>query len=254
MKMTLATELTVREKIISLYCLKCDAAHDTGSLPLVLLNTCNGEGPSVFHKCLGAGCPDFILAAISGLVWENDMAPWYISELHKNYTTCPGLANPYLNLLEKDLIPEIRNYIESEWNTGISYYALAGYSLAGLFAVYSAYRIDLFTRIASASGSFWFPGFLEFVREHRISPRIEKIYFSLGNKENGSKNKLFASVGDHTRELEKAYRADGICTIYEENKGSHFQDTDLRMAKGIRWILEEYAAPPDCRFSRRPYP
>ena len=31
----------------------------------------------------------------------------------------------------------------------------------------------------------------------------------------------------------------GIKTIYEENEGNHFQNADLRMAKGIKWILEQ---------------
>ena len=38
---------------------------------------------------------------------------------------------------------------------------------------------------------------------------------------------------------ENIYHSQGIKTIYEENEGNHFYEPDLRMAKGIKWILKE---------------
>ena len=42
---------------------------------------------------------------------------------------------------------------------------------------------------------------------------------------------------DKTKEIYD-YLSNNINTIYEENQGNHFQDGILRMAKGIKWILE----------------
>ena len=116
--------------------------------------------------------------------------------------------------------------------------AIAGYSLGGLFAIYSVYKTTIFTRIASASGSFWFPKFIAFAQENKLKADVKKIYFSLGNKESKVKNKVLATVENNTKELEKLLNDKGIKTIYEENEGNHFQNADLRMAKGIKWILE----------------
>ena len=96
----------------------------------------------------------------------------------------------------------------------------------------------MFKRIASASGSFWYPNFIEFVKENKISSNIEKIYFSSGDKESKTRNEIMKTVEDNTKELVKIYKSYGIKTIYEENQGNHFKDGSLRMAKGIKWILE----------------
>ena len=40
------------------------------------------------------------------------------------------------------------------------------------------------------------------------------------------------------KKLEQIYNLQGIKTIYEENDGNHFKDAVLRMAKGIKWILQ----------------
>ena len=39
-------------------------------------------------------------------------------------------------------------------------------------------------------------------------------------------------------EIEEIYKNQGIKTIYVENEGNHFKDAPLRLAKGIKWILE----------------
>ena len=111
------------------------------------------------------------------------------------------------------------------------------YSLGGLFALYSGYKTDIFKRIASASGSMWYPNFEKYVKENKISKNIDKIYFSLGNKEKNSKIEILKTVEDKTKEIYD-YLSNNINTIYEENQGNHFQDGILRMAKGIKWILE----------------
>ena len=64
------------------------------------------------------------------------------------------------------------------------------------------------------------------------------MYFSLGNKESKVKNQVLATVEKNTIDLEKIYKNKGIQTIYEVNEGNHFQDAVLRMARGIKWILE----------------
>lgn len=60
---------------------------------------------------------------------------------------------------------------------------IAGYSLAGLFALYAIYQTDVFTRVGCISGSLWFPGFLEYVFTHESKRRPGCLYFSLGDKE-----------------------------------------------------------------------
>lgn len=201
--------------------------------PLVILHTVRGEGKTVNQLARKGTATDFSLAAIGNLNWDDEMSPWAISPISPKDTPCTGGADAYLDTLEEQILPRILHYVPSP-----SFMALAGYSLAGLFAVYAMYRIDAFARIASASGSFWYPKFLDYVQQHEMKRQPECMYFSLGNKEARTKNKILQSVEENTLWLENHYREFGIRTVYEENQGNHFQQANERMAKGICWILQ----------------
>ena len=227
-------EFTIENKIINVYCKE----NTLKELPVVILNTFGNEGQEVFNKCIELKCKDYILVSISNLDWNNEMTPWYSKKINKYGEDFLGKADEYIQVLLNEIIPEVKNYIENELEIKIKYYVIAGYSLAGLFAVYLSYRADIFSKIISASGSLWFPKFVDFVKENRISSNVDKIYFSLGNKESKVKNQILASVEKNTKEIEEIYNMQGIKTIYVENEGNHFKDASLRMAKGIKWILE----------------
>ena len=67
----------------------------------------------------------------------------------------------------------------------------------------------------------------------------ESIYFSLGDRESHTRNKILAPVEERTREMERHFAGMGIRTVYESNPGNHYHDTIYRMARGIAWILKE---------------
>ena len=68
-------------------------------------------------------------------------------------------------------------------------------------------------------------------------PRV--IYLSLGDREARTKNEILRTVEDRTREIAGYFGENGIDTVFELNKGNHFQQGALRTAKGIRWILDK---------------
>ena len=226
-------EFNINNKIINIF------SNDTEKkeLPVIILNTFNGEGKSVWEKCNELGTNEFILVSIAKMSWNNDLTPWECPPLYKGDSKCLGYADSYLKEIEKDIIPKIEEYIKKELSKTISYYGIAGYSLGGLFAFYSGFKTNRFKRIASASGSLWYPNFLEYVKTNKLSNNIDKIYFSLGNKEAKSKIEILSTVEDKTKEIYE-YVSKSINSIYEENEGNHFKDGVLRMAKGIKWILE----------------
>ena len=84
--------------------------------------------------------------------------------------------------------------------------------------------------------TIWFPGFIKFARDDNI--KVNKVYLSLGNKEEKTKNKIMATVGDNIREYYDMLREDSTNNvILEWNDGNHFVDSDLRTAKGFAWIM-----------------
>ena len=227
-------EFEIEGKVVSVY----SKENCLGELPVVILHTYGNEGKEVFEKCIELGCENFILVSISNLDWNNDMSPWFALKLNEHGENFLGKADKYIEDLLNKIIPSVEKYLKDDLKISIKYYGIAGYSLAGLFAVYSGYKTEMFKRIASASGSFWFPKFIDFVKGNKISSNVEKIYFSLGNKESKVRNEVMKTVEDNTKEIERIYNSQGIKTIYEENQGNHFKDGTLRMTKGIKWILE----------------
>ena len=83
------------------------------------------------------------------------------------------------------------------------------------------------------SGSLWFPGFIDFAKEHDMKKVPDKIYLSLGDKEAKTRNPLMQKVQENTEALAEYYSRMGIDVDFEMNPGNHFRDVALRCAKGI---------------------
>lgn len=118
---------------------------------------------------------------------------------------------------------------------------IAGYSLAGLFATWAAFNSSAFSRIASASGSLWYPDFTRFVAERPLTRPIDCAYFSLGSKEAKTPSRLLRNVATGTDEVVVAFRSKGVPTRFETNPGNHFKEPALRMARGIAWAVSQQA-------------
>ena len=148
-----------------------------------------------------------------------------------------GKADEYIEMLTGRIIPKINESVKEILDIDINNYIIAGYSLAGLFAIYSLYKTDIFTSAISCSGSLWYPNFIEYIENNELKIIPNKIYFSLGNKESKTKNELMAKVEEKTKYAKQYYSDKNIETMYEVNEGNHFQNVIERISKGICWIL-----------------
>ena len=221
----------INDKIINIFYNE----FNKNKILVIILNTYDEDGISIWKE---TNTNNYFLVTISNIDWNNDMSPWYMNKLYQSEDDYLGKADEYLNLLTNSIIPTITNIINNELHKEITEYIIAGYSLAGLFALYSIYKTNIFNKVISCSGSLWYPNFTNYVKENNYLNKPKKIYFSLGNKESNTKNELLKAVKDKTIELVDHYKNIGIDTIYEENIGNHFQDVTKRIAKGINWILK----------------
>lgn len=201
--------------------------------PLVILNAFENEDVAVHTKLMKLTTADFSLATINITDWNADLSPWAIPPVFRNDEPFTGGADAYLEILTEEIIPAIIGEIGSE----PTYIALAGYSLAGVFAVYAMYRTDRFARIASASGSMWYPGFMDFVKSHEPAALPQKMYLSLGDREARTRNQIMTTVEKNTGALYDYYKSLGVEAVFEMNPGNHFRDAAQRMAKGIVWLV-----------------
>ncbi len=204
------------------------------NMPFVIYNSYKGDGKELWNLCNKLSCNNFVLICIDNILWDDEMTPWYNKPLYKNDNECNGKADNYLNELINKIIPDINKNI----NIKPKFYALTGYSLGGLFAIYSLYKTNIFSRIVSASSSLWYPNFIEYAKENDFVKKPDKIYMSLGDEEKNSNIKLLSTVEQKTLELYKFYNSNNIDIKFEFNNGNHFNECDLRVAKGIKYILE----------------
>jgi len=202
---------------------------------LLILHCFSEEEEAVVKLLQGQEYFSFPLLCINNLNWQKDMCPWDSPALIENEKDFIGGTDEYLFLLEKEIIPRAVEILREE----PTYYALAGYSLAGLFALYAGYRSPLFSRIASVSGSLWYPDFVSFAKEKKMLSKAERLYLSLGTEEAKTKHAVLYTIERKTRELVEHYQSSGYCVNFEQNPGNHFCEVEQRIEKGIRWIMEE---------------
>ncbi|WP_191017607.1 alpha/beta hydrolase [Treponema zioleckii] len=191
---------------------------------------------SLFEEVTALTDKDFSLAVFDVFDWNSQFSPWAAPAVFgkENFE---GKGSETLKFLEKEFLPDIKSKFD-----GSKIY-LAGYSLAGLFSLWALYESSQFSGAVCCSSSLWFEKWDEFVSLHKLkSP--SRIYMSLGDREEKTKNQVMAKVGERTRNQIEILKNDCNAerVYFELNKGGHFDEPLKRLAKGIAALLESKAS------------
>ena len=163
----------------------------------------------------------FALVAFRISNWNVELSPWAAPAVFGREDFGDGAAKTLCYVLD-ELVPKFKG----------NRYCLGGYSLAGLFALWSGYQTDVFTSIVGASPSVWFPRWVEYAGSHQM--KANHVYLSLGDKEPKAKNPVMARVGECIEQMHNLLECK---KILEWNEGNHFKDNALRTAKGLVWAV-----------------
>ena len=178
---------------------------------------------------------NFSLVAFKIEDWNSELTPWEMPLLRGKGNFGDG-ATRTLEFIKNDLIPALSECINAG-NNGIKY-ILGGYSLAGLFSLWSGYQTDIFEGIAAVSPSVWYKKWIEYVETEKTLS--EKIYLSLGDTEEKTKHQILSKIGDNIRkQYEILEKSENVKTVLEWNEGNHFQNPDIRTAKGFLWVMNK---------------
>lgn len=170
----------------------------------------------------------FSLVAFMIKDWNQELTPWAAPAVFGKVPFGSG-AEKTLEFITSRLLPEVQE--------NIPHLILGGYSLAGLFALWSGYQTDKFDGIVAASPSIWFPKWIEYATDNK--PLAKSIYLSLGDKEEKAKNPVMAQVGNAIRRQNELLTGQMDNTILEWNPGNHFVDSEKRTAKGFAWVMDK---------------
>ena len=177
----------------------------------------------------------FVLAAFQIIDWDLDLTPWHDDAINRKPEVGTKTGDT-LRYVTDSLLPVL------EADYGKLPVILGGYSLGGLFALWSSMQTDRFAAVAAASPSLWIRDWMDFAKRHPV--KAGKVYLSLGDQEEHVKNRLIARVGDSVRgeyELLQSRLGNDNCTLVW-NSGGHFQDGDRRLAAAFSWCVKALAS------------
>lgn len=181
--------------------------------------------------------------AIDGVDWNAELSPWPAQRVFRRQSDFAGRAPEHLERLVRSVLPEAEETLRLKPTSR----AVAGYSMAGLFALYAACTSQVFDAAASVSGSMWFQGLDSFLDDARFVPA--RAYFSVGNREKLSRCAAFRTIEECTIRAAARLTARGAQTMLERNAGGHFDCCDERLARGVRWLegskYEGWSAQPE---------
>lgn len=179
------------------------------------------------------GNTEFIISPFCVQEWDRFLTPWPAeSKMKDRWFTGEGKVT--LERLENEIMSDRKNTYSD-----CDKIYIAGYSLAGLFALWAQYEKNMFDGVICCSGSLWYPGWNEYISSHELG-KTEKIYLSLGRKEPMTKHPLMKEVGRSTQlQLEMLQKNNYVdCSTLVWNDGGHFSDYEKRVADGILWVMK----------------
>lgn len=173
------------------------------------------------------------IVLINNVNWNDDLTPWPAEGVFKKAKPFGGRAAEFLNKLTHEIIPESEEHLGKENPER----ALLGVSLSGLFAVWSAFNTDAFTHIISISGSMWYDGFVEWMKENTPAQSIKKVCMLLGEKEKFAKDKRMATVEERTIAAANILK-EKICVpiTFELVEGTHFSPIMPRLENAFEVV------------------
>jgi len=165
---------------------------------------------------------EFKLVAVKVSDWNKELSPWTAPAVFGREEFGNG-ASDTLNKILPICGDKTKRYY------------VGGYSLAGLFALWASCQTDTFEGVAAASPSMWFPGFTDYLKDNKT--KCSRIYLSLGDREDKTRNPIMATVGEKMREAYELLQAQGVDSVLEWNEGNHIKDADVRTAKAFAWVM-----------------
>ena len=170
------------------------------------------------------------IVVVTGMDWQNVFSPWTAPGVPEGDPDFKGESPEFLKLLQDSVVPQVEKALGMSADEERT---LVGVSMSGLFALWQWMECDTFHSIASLSGSFWYDGFVDWMKSRAIPKKSGKGYFLLGDQESKSKVKAFSSVDADTREIIKLLSDAGIDIEFESVPGNHYSDPIPRLDKAF---------------------
>lgn len=166
------------------------------------------------------------IVVVTGMDWQNVFSPWPAKGVPDGSPDFKGEAPEFLKVLQQRIIPQVETIFGLESDIERT---LVGVSMSGLFALWQWILCDTFQNISSLSGSFWYDGFIDWLRYRTIPAKSGKAFFLLGNQEAHSKVKVFNAVEQNTQDIVSLLHTVDIGVKFESVPGNHYSNPIPRL-------------------------
>ena len=175
-----------------------------------------------------------------GLIPENrlnDFTPWKAGALKEGAPDFGGKLDVYHQKLFQGILTALKkDYLIDE-----SRIAYGGYSLGGLAAVYSLYSSHLpATCVFSICGSFWYPNFIDFCREHDLIQSQSLIYLQNGQTEGSNHSNRLSKAPLFAKELHDLISEAVPSTYSTFDAYGHHEALVQRYQHFCDWLMKEW--------------
>ncbi|GAA3399599.1 alpha/beta hydrolase [Paenibacillus hodogayensis] len=238
----------VRDRAVSIYVPPdYDAGSDTYPVAYVqdgdeLFAPGKGDSLTVLEAMFGSGeLEPLLLVGVEPKERLNEYTPWPARALVEEFADFGGQGAGYIDFLEDELKPFVDKHYRTKpcrADTGI-----IGASLGGLVSMYAAYtRPDLFGGIGSLSGSYWYEGFVGYMRHNPLGRQDLRIYMYVGGAEGANKTTLQKDMIARTKEAHGLLLEQGLgrrlapLTI-EDGAGHEWSCFIKRFPEALRWMF-----------------
>lgn len=166
--------------------------------------------------------------------WNDDLTPWPAPGVFKQKKPFGGKAEDFLKVFLSEYLVDI------EQSLGLvrPQRYLVGISLSGLFALWTITKTDIFSGIASISGSLWYDGFASWLDNTQQKNTSARVHLSLGNREKNSKDERMRQVEKLTEQVARTLADKSISVDYQLVEGTHFSPIEPRLELALKDLLQ----------------
>lgn len=170
----------------------------------------------------------------------HEYTPWSAPALAPKFNDFGGLGKQYIDFITKEIKPYIDDNYKTKSDAKNTW--IMGYSLGGLISVYSLYVTNVFGKVASICGSFWYKDIVNWIAENDILNKDVQLYIHYGKKEGEGKKTIQQNAvmcAEKVIEIIKKKSNDLGGSHISYDDGGHHKYVEHRYKNAIYWLANK---------------
>lgn len=182
---------------------------------------------------------EHIIVGVTPFDRLNEYTPWAAKANHERFHDFEGEGDKYLEFLTNDL----QDYIEKEFKVSSNKKdrKVIGHSLGALISLYSVFKNNNYSKVASICASQWYDKWIQFIKKEKLINDDFKLIIIAGKKEGHGKvtiQKDMPKFSNMSYEIFKKRIGEENVTIVWDDYGHH-EDALNRHKIALEFLLRK---------------